>query len=111
MTGPQAPDPRFTLANERTLLAYQRLAIGLMAAAIAVVHFFGGSVLVLLLSLALLATGLLAGVGGYQRFRQVNQAMSDGRPIGTGSAAHLVSLSVLVCLTVAAVYIVTRPTG
>ena len=37
----RAPDARFTLANERTLLAYQRSAIGLMAAAIAVAHFFG----------------------------------------------------------------------
>src|SRR3954449_9115006 len=80
------PDARFTLANERTMLAYQRSAIGLMAAAIAVAHFFGDGFLVLLLALALLATGALAAVGGYLRFRQVDAAMREGRPIGSGYA-------------------------
>jgi len=32
------PDYRFTLANERTFLAWQRTALGLLAAAVAVVH-------------------------------------------------------------------------
>ena len=104
-------DARFTLANERTMLAYQRSAIGLMAAAIAVAHFFGDGVLVLLLSLALLATGVLAGVGGYVRFRQVEVAMREGRPIGSGYAAHLVSLAVLVCLFLAGVYVVIQTAG
>ncbi len=102
------PDARFTLANERTMLAYQRSAIGLMAAAIAVAHFFGDGALVLLLSMALLATGVLAAVGGYVRFRQVEAAMREGRPIGAGYAAHLVSLAVLVCLFLAAVYVVIQ---
>ena len=101
-------DARFTLANERTMLAYQRSAIGLMAAAIAMAHFFGDGVLVLLMSLALLATGVLAGVGGYVRFRQVEVAMREGRPIGSGYAAHLVSLAVLVCLFLAGVYVVIQ---
>ena len=32
------PDYRFTLANERTFLAWQRTALGLLAAAVAVVQ-------------------------------------------------------------------------
>ena len=81
MTEPrsQAPDARFTLANERTLLAYQRSAIGLMAAAIAVAHFFGDDTDVLVLALALLGTGAFAGVGGYLRYRQVDAALRQGR--------------------------------
>jgi putative membrane protein len=109
--GAHHPDVRFTLANERTLLAYQRSAIGLMAAAIAVAHFFGDSALVLLLALALLAAGVLAGVGGYLRFRQVDAAIREDRPVGSGSAAHLVSLAVLVCLALAGVYVVARSAG
>ena len=105
------PDPRFTLANERTLLAYQRSAIGLMAAAIAVAHFFGDDVLVLALALAMLATGALAGVGGYLRFRQVDTAIGEGRPIGSGATAHLVSLAVLICLALAGAYVVFRSGG
>ena len=77
----RAPDARFTLANERTLLAYQRSAIGLMAAAIAVAHFFGDDLEVLLLALALLGTGVFAAVGGYLRYRQVDAALRKGRPI------------------------------
>ncbi len=37
------PDYRFTLANERTFLAWQRTALGLLAAAVAVVQFVPGS--------------------------------------------------------------------
>ena len=36
---PIEPDYRFTLANERTFLAWQRTSLGLMAAAVAVVQF------------------------------------------------------------------------
>jgi len=102
------PDARFTLANERTLLAYQRSAIGLMAAAIAVAHFFGDDALVIVLALVLLATGAFAAVGGYLRYRQVDEALREGRPIGSGSAAHLVSVAVLLCMILAAVYIVVQ---
>jgi putative membrane protein len=104
----RAPDARFTLANERTLLAYQRSAIGLMAAAIVVAHFFGDDVEVLVLALALLATGVLAAVGGYLRYRQVDAALRKGRTISSGSAAHLVSLAVLLCLLFAAFYVVMQ---
>ena len=39
-TGPEEhePDYRFTLANERTFLAWQRTALGLLAAAVALVQ-------------------------------------------------------------------------
>jgi len=108
MTEPAPPDARFTLANERTLLAYQRSAIGLMAAAIAIAHFFGDDALVIVLALVLLATGGFAAVGGYLRYRQVDEALREGRPIGSGSAAHIVSVAVLVSMVLAAVYIVIQ---
>ena len=104
----RVPDARFTLANERTLLAYQRSAIGLMAAAIVVAHFFGDDVLVLVLALALLGTSAFAAIGGYLRYRQVDAALRGNRPIGSGSAAHLVSGAVLLCLIFAAVYVVAQ---
>ena len=102
------PDARFTLANERTLLAYQRSAIGLMAAAIVVAHFFGDDLIVLVLALGLLGTGGFAAVGGYVRYRQVDAALREDRPIGGGSAAHLVSGAVVLCLILAVVYVVAQ---
>ena len=108
MAEDKTPDARFTLANERTLLAYQRSAIGLMAAAIAIGHFFGDDLLVVAMALVLLGTGAFAAVGGYLRYRQVDAALRAGRPIGSGSAAHLVSVAVLISLVLAAVYVITQ---
>ena len=105
------PDARFTLANERTLLAYQRSSIALIAAAIAIAHFFGDGALVFLLAISLLATGAFAAVGGYLRYRQVDEALRHGRTVSSGSAAHAVSLAVVVCVLIAAVYIVQQSFG
>lgn len=75
------PDYRFTLANERTFLAWQRTALGLLAASVAVIQFVSDAALpgaryLLGLSLAVLAT-LTAGIGLW-RWRQVDKAMRRG---------------------------------
>jgi putative membrane protein len=102
---PLEPDVRFSLANERTLLAYQRTAIGLMGASIAVGHFFGDGVLVLAFAGALLVTGAVAAIGGYQHFRMVDRAIRTGDPVPRGPAAHLLSWAMIVCLILAAIYV------
>jgi putative membrane protein len=78
------PDYRFTLANERTFLAWQRTALGLLAAAVAVVQLLPelgvpGARHVLGAGLAVLAA-LTAGVGLW-RWRQVDRAMRRGLPL------------------------------
>jgi putative membrane protein len=78
------PDYRFTLANERTFLAWQRTALGLLAAAVAVVHLVPelttpGTRHVLGILVAVLAT-TTAGVG-MLRWRQVDHAMRRGTPL------------------------------
>ncbi|MFG1934066.1 YidH family protein [Mycobacterium sp. NPDC048908] len=78
------PDYRFTLANERTYLAWQRTALGLLAAAVAVVQLvpelsIAGGRHVLGIILALLAI-LTAGMG-IVRWRQVDRAMRHDRPL------------------------------
>ena len=62
------PDIRFTLANERTFLAWVRTAIGLVAAGVAVFHLFEVTVATTTLSLVILAAGALSGVAGYTHF-------------------------------------------
>ena len=83
----QDPGRQVHPGQRRTLLAYQRSAIGLMAAAIAIGHFFGDDLLVVAMALVLLGTGAFAAVGGYLRYRQVDAALRAGRPIGSGSAS------------------------
>ena len=78
------PDYRFTLANERTFLAWQRTALGLLAAAVAVFHLgpemtLPGARHVLGVFLAVLAT-TTAGVG-VLRWRQVDRAVRRGTPL------------------------------
>ena len=78
------PDYRFTLANERTFLAWQRTALGLLAAAVAVVQLvpelsIAGARHVLGILLALLAI-LTAGMGIF-RWRQVDRAMRRDLPL------------------------------
>jgi putative membrane protein len=78
------PDYRFTLANERTFLAWERTALGLLAAAVAVVQLvpelpIPGARHVLGVLLAVLAT-LTAGVG-LRRWEQVDHAIRSDMPL------------------------------
>jgi putative membrane protein len=78
------PDYRFTLANERTFLAWQRTALGLLAAAVAVVQFvpelsIPGARHVLGLMLALLA--VLTAAMGILRWEQVDRAVRRELPL------------------------------
>ncbi len=79
-----------------------------MAAAIAVAHFFGDDTEVLLLALALLGTGAFAASAATSATARSTPRSARAAPISSGSAAHLVSLAVLLCLCFAAFYVVTQ---
>jgi putative membrane protein len=100
------PDYRFTLANERTLLAYERTAIGLVAAGLAAVHLLDAEAFEQVLAALLLAAGAVAVVGGYLRFRRVEAAIAAGRPLPANPAAHLLAGIVVVCVAAAAISVV-----
>jgi putative membrane protein len=78
------PDYRFTLANERTYLAYVRTALALDGAGLAVVQFLtkvgnqrGRAIVATLLVLGGLGTIL----AGFARWRAVQAAMRHGQPL------------------------------
>jgi inner membrane protein YidH len=76
------PDYRFTLANERTFLAYVRTALGLDAAGLAVDQFIDGSPKIrVALSVAVIVLGGLVAGLGYQRWRQTELAMRMEAPL------------------------------
>ena len=72
------PDYRFTLANERTFLAWQRTALGLLAATVALLQLVPGPAIqgvqyilsTVLGTLAVVSTG-----AGLLRWRQVDRAI------------------------------------
>ena len=99
-------DIRFSLANERTFLAYERTAIGLVAAALAVFHLLEPSWAQRLLGLLLLASAFVAAGGGWLRFRQADRAISEGRDLPAGTTVHLMALAILVVIVAAGISVV-----
>ena len=76
------PDYRFTLANERTFLAYVRTALGLDAAGLAVDQFIDGSPdLRFALSVAVIVLGGLVAGLGFKRWHQTELAMRLDAPL------------------------------
>jgi putative membrane protein len=78
------PDYRFTLANERTFLAWQRTSLGLLAAAVALVQLVPeltvpGARRLLGVGLAVLA--ILTSGMGLLRWQQADRAMRHGDPL------------------------------
>jgi putative membrane protein len=104
--GDKQSDARFSLANERTFLAYIRTSLALLASGVAVdklsVHpsaaRVGGAVLLLLL-------GVVAALGGYLRWREVEMALRLGRAVHASRLPLALAVG-LVILTVAAAVLV-----
>ncbi len=97
------PDARFSLANERTFLAYERTAVGLLVAATAVLHLLDQDDGRVPLGIALLLTAAVAGVGGWLRFRTVDRVMREGGPMPTNPLPHLLVAGVVLCVIAVAV--------
>ncbi|MBC7632669.1 DUF202 domain-containing protein [Aeromicrobium sp.] len=86
------PDTRFTLANERTFLAWTRTALALVAGAVAVHSpFFDLDAWVSnAASLWLLALSALCVAQAWLRWRAVERAIRSGAPMpGFGAPAFL----------------------
>jgi inner membrane protein YidH len=78
------PDYRFTLANERTFLAYLRTSLAFYAGGLSAVQFldFGDRRWVArLLGLVLVLAGLASSVGAYVRWKQNLAAMRAHGPL------------------------------
>lgn len=81
---PGAVDARFTLAAERTMLAWLRLSLGLIAAGVAVLHLldpWGSPAARTILGVTLLAIGALTSIIGVLRWNEVNRALDRGGPL------------------------------
>jgi putative membrane protein len=108
LRAPAHPDYRFTLANERTLLAWLRTALALVAGGVAVATYApdlgvpGGSGAV---ALGLVLIGLATAVAGYRRWRANEDAIRNDRPLPQGGLLALLATAVAAVVVVVGVLV------
>ena len=111
--GGAEPDPRFTLANERTFLAWIRTSLALLAGGIAVEAFtsslftppFRKTVAILLLLLA-----LVIGAGAFFRWINVERAMRRQSPLPLPLIAPILSTGTAIAACALIIFVGLRPT-
>lgn len=89
------PDPRFTLANERTFLAWIRTALGLLAGGIALEAFAGDMIpeaVRVPLAAGLIGLSMLVAICANVRWLRVERAMRRRSPLPLAIMAPLLSL-------------------
>ena len=102
------PDYRFTLANERTFLAWIRTALGLLAGGVAVrqlVQPFELSGARTLLALLAIAGSAVLAVGGYLRWVGVQRAVRRSEPLPAAPLVPFVAAGLLLVACVAFVLV------
>jgi putative membrane protein len=105
---PRHPDYRYTLANERTLLAWLRTGLALVAGGIAIatyapdlgVSWGSGSV-----ALGLVVIGLGTALAGYRRWRANEAAIKDDRALPESQVPGVLAAAVVVVVVVIAVLV------
>jgi len=112
LRGGTEPDPRFTLANERTFLAWIRTSLALLAGGIAVEAFTSDlfipevrkTVAILLLVLA-----MVIGAGAFFRWLNVERAMRQKAPLPLPMIAPILAVGGAVVAAIFVVFVVLRP--
>lgn len=93
------PDPRFTLANERTFLAWIRTSLGLMAGAVAMEAFAGDEIPEVIrtpLACVLLVLAALLAVVAFRRWIRIEFAMRHRQPLPVPQASILLVLGIAI---------------
>jgi putative membrane protein len=76
-----APDYRFSLANERTFLAWLRTALALIGGGLAVAQFLPEHRLRIVIAVALLALGALVALRAVDHWARSEKAMRKGEAL------------------------------
>src|SRR5262245_33783032 len=103
--GGEEPDYRFTLANERTFLAWIRTGLALLAGGVAVVQLVPDLTpfpVRLALGLALILMALVLVATSYRRWRRVDTAIRQGSPLPRAwmPATVATALTLIIVLTI-----------
>ncbi|WP_284224731.1 YidH family protein [Mycobacterium antarcticum] len=102
------PDYRFTLANERTFLAWVRTGLALLAGAVALVslvHDFGPRPLRLSITVLLLALSLVVTIGAYLRWDRTERALRENRSLPMDPLPRIMVGGVAIVIAAAALLV------
>lgn len=106
------PDVRFTYANERTFLAWNRTALALVATGVAATqllpefHVTGGR---RILGLPLIALGALVAVTSFRHWQANQRAMRRGEPLPGSPMPLVLSIGIGVVAVIAVVLAAIGP--
>ena len=106
------PDVRFTYANERTFLAWNRTALALIATGVAATqllpefHIAGGRQI---LGVPLIALGALVALTSFRQWKANEWAMRHGRPLPSSPMTLVLSIGIGL-ISVIAVVLAVRGT-
>jgi len=105
------PDYRFSLANERTFLAWVRTALAFIAGAVALeqlVPSFSVSWARTALSIVLALLGLVAIAGAYHHWRTNEVAMRHGRSLPRSPLMLALTVALVIIAAVVAVLLLVQ---
>lgn len=111
LPGGEEPDPRFTLANERTFLAWIRTSLALLAGGIAIEAFTSDLFLEPVrkgLAIVLLLLGMLLSAGAALRWLRVERSMRHKAPLPLPLIVPLLAGAGAVAAAVVLVFILWR---
>lgn len=99
------PDPRFSLANERTFLAWIRTSLALIAGGIAVhaLHLQIPEEISDLAAIALVVIGVVAAVSGWLGWMRTERALREGTPLRRAAFATGLTVVFLVIVVLLAI--------
>lgn len=100
------PDYRFTLANERTFLAWIRTALALAAGGLAAVSLLDDVTLGESLGVLLLAMSFVTAASAYRRWALNERSMRLHEPLPTSRLPMLMAIGTAVVAIVAALILV-----
>lgn len=95
----EEPDPRFTLANERTFLAWTRTALAFLAGGIALEAFEIPSLepeLRKVAAVVIIVLGLFIALGAAVRWVRVERALRESRPLPVPGIVPVLGLGIVV---------------
>jgi putative membrane protein len=111
LPGGTEPDPRFTLANERTFLAWIRTSLALLASGIAIEAFAADLFLEPVrkgLAVLLLLLGMMLSAGSTVRWLRVERSMRNKSPLPLPLIVPLLAAAGALAAAIVLIFILWR---